>query len=54
MFTLTLNTDNAAFEDYSAEVARILRTAADRIENGVGAGSLADANGNAVGSFNCA
>ncbi len=34
MLRLTIRTENAAFEDgtYSAEVARLLREAADRIE----------------------
>ena len=62
MFTLRIETDNAAFgeqednsEGYSddavAEVARILRKCADKIENGVDAGNLMDVNGNKVGEF---
>lgn len=56
-FTLTIDCDNAAFgnlEDAAqpaAEVVRILRYAADRIESGPSAGELCDANGNTVGRF---
>lgn len=59
-FTLTITgMGNAAFqedEDFGGnpetEVARILRTAADRIENGhLDAGSLWDVNGNKVGEY---
>ena len=52
MFKLTIKTDNAAFEDDpTAEVARILRALADRME---GASSdeaylIHDINGNRVG-----
>lgn len=52
MFVLTIKTDNAAFEDDpTAEVARILRGLADRLE---GASPdedypLRDLNGNCVG-----
>lgn len=43
---------NAAFEeDPGAELARILREAAERLEQGETAGNLRDFNGNAVGSF---
>ena len=58
MFTLTINTDNAAFDDgnAAAETARILRDCADRIERGDGDWSmygiviqLRDINGNVVG-----
>lgn len=48
---------NAAFQedfggDPETEVARILRSAADRIENGsLNAGSLYDVNGNKVGQY---
>jgi hypothetical protein len=52
MFTLTITTDNAAFEeDARGEVARILRTAAAAIEAGRDTARLRDANGNTVGSF---
>lgn len=52
MFKLTIKTDNAAFtDDPDAEVARILRAAADRVENGEMPGALRDINGNTVGRF---
>jgi len=53
MFKLTIKTDNAAFEgrDRYAEVARILRKAADRIENGTFESTVRDYNGNDVGQF---
>lgn len=55
-FTLEINTDNAAFEyDVAGEVARVLRHAADKVEEygltGVTAYSLRDFNGNRVGSY---
>jgi hypothetical protein len=58
-FNLRLTTDNAAFDDgqEAAETARILRSLADRLEQGEsfeeGRSScwlLRDGNGNAVGS----
>jgi hypothetical protein len=49
MFTVTLNTDNAAFDEPHGEIARILRELADRIEAGKFTRSLHDINGNAVG-----
>lgn len=56
--TLTICTDNAAFgdtyEEMGAEIARILRETADRIEripNLIESGmTLKDVNGNTVGS----
>ena len=56
-FGVALNTSGAAFrtedeELETAEVARLLRQAADRVEQGETAGSLIDYNGNNVGSFN--
>jgi hypothetical protein len=55
MFRLsTIRTDNAAFQDGddgAAEVARILRDIADRIENGSREGSARDINGNNVGGW---
>lgn len=52
-FTLSINTSNAAFDDYEAhEVARILRELAQRLENN-GMESeiiLRDINGNKVGT----
>lgn len=45
--------DNAAFQDGNkqAEVARILRKAADDIEAGAETGSCMDINGNKVGTW---
>ena len=53
MFTLTIETENAAFaDDPGAEVARILREAADTVEtSGDFTVYLNDINGNRVGSF---
>lgn len=50
--TLTINTGNAAFDDGNreAEVARILREAADKIEAGYEDFTLRDYNGNKVGT----
>lgn len=51
MFTLSIKTDNEAFEgDPGYEVARILRRLADRVECGEdGEIILVDINGNRVG-----
>lgn len=62
MFTLTMETDNAAFCDddegghneaaRGAEVARILRWIAERVERGNNlSGAFRDANGNKVGTY---
>lgn len=59
-FNLTIRTNNAAFHTEDGEhapeheVARLLREAADKIEQGYGTvhrASLIDYNGNNVGSF---
>lgn len=54
-FRVLVNTDNAAFEDDGAsgahELARILRTVADQLEDGVSKGRVRDVNGNTVGDF---
>lgn len=50
-FELNFGMDNAAFEDGPAEVARILRAAAERVEGGSKIGFCRDINGNKVGSF---
>jgi len=51
MYTLSIKTDNAAFEDDPGyEIARILRQVADRVECGEeGDIILRDVNGNRVG-----
>lgn len=53
MFTLTIETDNAAFDSADgglAEIARILRFAADQVA-GNGISTLRDSNGNTVGKW---
>jgi hypothetical protein len=58
-FTLTIETDNAAFDEIdngeAFEVARILRDLAERIEAGdlwdTEIGNLRDLNGNKVGGW---
>lgn len=52
-FTLTINCDNAAFEESPhQEVAVILENAASRVRvSGDSGGTLFDTNGNAVGEF---
>lgn len=50
-FVVSFDTDNAAFEDYSGEIARILRAVADKVENGVLRGTILDFNGNGIGSY---
>mgnify|MGYP000207783470 CR=1 FL=1 len=49
-FVIVIDTENAAFEDRDAEVARILRDVADRQDEGRDIGTLRDANGNRTGS----
>jgi hypothetical protein len=52
MFNLKFDTDNAAFEDEPrAEISRILRAVARRVDSGADFGRVADENGNSVGSF---
>lgn len=55
MFRLSLETDNAAFEDgpvfMSEEVARLLELAAQNVRAGAYAGKLIDINGNTVGEW---
>jgi hypothetical protein len=52
-FKLTIETENAAFDDEpEAEVARILRAVAERLEiAGLTDGACYDVNGNRVGDF---
>jgi hypothetical protein len=56
MFTMSIKTGNAAFGEGNGpyEVGRILREAADHIENGANTGSVRDFNGNAVAEFDLA
>lgn len=52
MFKLTIETDNAAFDDCpEQECARILRAVADALERGTRGAPLHDINGNRVGRF---
>lgn len=51
MFTLKIKTDNAAFEDAEAEVARILAEVAHNLRVGIVRDSLHDINGNKVGEY---
>lgn len=55
MFKLTMDTDNAAFEDgyKTEEIARILRRIAENVENGEtdNSGVAMDINGNIVGGW---
>ena len=48
---ITLNTDNAAFEENCTEVERILIETAQKISAGITQGILRDYNGNKVGTF---
>lgn len=54
MFTLTIRTENAAFDDGEGgrqEIARLLRLAADALERGTWGAPLRDYNGNQCGRF---
>lgn len=51
MFTLKIETDNAAFEDLSGETARILRDIAKKLDDGQTDGKGKDINGNTVGDW---
>lgn len=52
MFTIKIETDNAAFEFPEIEVARILRHTAHLVENGgYREGPVIDVNGNHVGDY---
>ena len=55
MFYLNIETDNAAFTDDApeAEIARILRRIAERVERGEQSGDIMDVNGNRVGAWDC-
>ena len=56
MFTLTIETDNAAFGEPGnfehGEVARLLHKVAHTVAAGFTEGSIIDLNGNTVGHFN--
>ena len=51
--TITIETDNAAFDDFELETSRILKDLADRVAYGSKGEHIPirDINGNAVGSF---
>lgn len=55
MFTMNVDTGNAAFDDPAAELARILRQTADKIERGDyypgHSVTVLDVNGNDVGRW---
>ena len=52
MLKLNINIINDSFDGSTAyECARLLRDAADKLENGYTNGSLVDYNGNRVGQF---
>ena len=48
---VSIECDNAAFEDLSHECARILRAVAEKLKAGREEGKIMDANGNSVGRF---
>ena len=53
-FTITFNTDNAAFEDDNngaAEIERILNTITEAVKNGVYSGTISDIDGNSIGNW---
>jgi len=50
-FKLEIVTENEAFRGSDAEVARILRDAAYKVDRGYRDGRLMDVNGNTVGKF---
>jgi hypothetical protein len=52
-FTLTIDTDNAAFEDgnLTLEISHLLEKASDRVYEGHTEGKMLDAFGNTVGEF---
>jgi len=51
--TIKFNTDNAAFDDFEAETARILKELADHVQYGPKSEyiPLHDINGNNIGEF---
>lgn len=51
MFTLTIETGNAAFQDGPEELARLVERVADALRDGRTRGPVIDTNGNRVGSW---
>lgn len=52
MFKLSFFTDNAVFQDDGAnEIARILKAAAERLDDDHREGIIRDRNGNRIGSW---
>ena len=54
MFTVTIETDNAAFDNPGDELARILRKLAERVGDVDGrhdSGKVMDVNGNSIGEW---
>ncbi len=51
MVIVQFNTDNAAFDEATTEIARILRKIAEDVENGETAKGILDFNGNRIGQW---
>jgi hypothetical protein len=51
MVIVKFNTNGAAFDETSDEIARIFRKIADDVENGATAKAIMDMNGNKVGQW---
>ncbi|QPO17126.1 hypothetical protein SEA_LILBEANIE_48 [Gordonia phage Lilbeanie] len=50
-FHVEMTAEGAAFDDRPAEIARLLRDAADAVADGKRSGTLVDYNGNHAGRF---
>lgn len=50
-FKLDIVCENAAFDPPGPEIARLLKEAAEAVDNGASSGVLRDINGNRVGKF---
>jgi protocatechuate 3,4-dioxygenase beta subunit len=50
-FNVSINIDNAAFQDNPSEISRILRNIADDVEDHTLSGKVSDFNGNYVGYY---
>lgn len=48
---ISIETDNAAFEDNPNEIREVLARIADSVTNGEYVGIIRDSNGNAVGNW---